>query len=118
MSIRQLLVLGPFTLSLVALPCYAGPCTKDLERIQLLVDAKLNAVAAAGPTTGQSVGAQMHRQPTPGSMAQAEQKLGELPPATITKVKDAIARARSADAAGDAAGCQQALSEVEREIAP
>jgi len=44
--------------------------------------------------------------------------LGELSPATITKVKDAIARARSADAAGDSAGCQQALSEVEREIAP
>jgi len=29
-----------------------------------------------------------------------------------------MTRARSADAAGDAAGCQQALSEVERQIAP
>jgi hypothetical protein len=118
MTIRQLLAFGAFALSLVALPCQAGPCTKDLERIQLLVNAKLGAVAAAGPTADQSAAAQMHRQPTPGSIAQAEQKLGELSPTIIEKVKAAMTRARSADTAGDGAGCQQALSEVEHEIGP
>jgi len=116
MTVRRLLAVSPFALSLLALPCQAGPCSKDLERIQLLVDARLNAIAAAGPTAGQSTAAQMHRQPTPRSMAEAEQKLGELSPSAIEKVKDAMTRARSADAAGDAAGCQQALDEVERGI--
>ena len=118
MTVRQLLVISPFALSLVALPCQAGPCSKDLERIQLLADARLNAIAAAGPTADQSTAAQLHRQPTPRSMAEAEQKLGELSPVAIEKVRDALTRARSADAAGDTVGCQQALAEVEREIGP
>ena len=54
MTVRQLLVIGPFALSLLALPCQAGPCSKDIERIQVLIDAKLNAIAAAGPTADQS----------------------------------------------------------------
>jgi len=118
MAIRQLLVISPFALSLLALPCQAGPCSKDIERVQSLIDAKLNAIAAAGPSAGQSVEAQMHRQPTPRSMVEAERKLGELSPSTIEKVRDAIARARNADAAGDEAACQRALDEVQREIGP
>ena len=78
MTVSQLLVIGPFALSLLALPCQAGPCSQDIERIQVLIDAKLNAIAAAGPAADQSTAAQMHRQPTPRSMAQAESKLGEL----------------------------------------
>ena len=118
MTVRRLLIISPFALSLLALPCQAGPCSKDIERIQVLIDTKLNAIAAAGPTADQSTAAQLHRQPTPGSIAQAEQKLGELSPSTIEKVKDAMTRARSADTAGDADGCQRALAEVQNQIGP
>jgi hypothetical protein len=116
MTVCRLLVISPLALCLLALPCQAGPCSTDVERIQVRIDTKLNAIAAAGPAADQSTAAQMHRQPTPGSIAQAEQKLGELSPDAIAKVKDAMTRARGADAAGDAAGCQRALDEVEREI--
>jgi hypothetical protein len=118
MAIRRLLVISPFALSLLAVPCQAGPCSKDLERVQVLIDTKLNAIAAAGPTADQSASAQLHRQPTPGSIAQAEQKLGELSPSTIENVKAAMTRARSADAAGDADGCNRALAEVRSHIGP
>ena len=84
--------------------------------MQAKIDARLNALAAAGPSTGQSVGAQMHRQPTPGSIANVERKLGELSVDTIKKVNDAMLRAHNADIAGDKSGCGSALVEVEREI--
>ena len=118
MTVRQLLVISPFALSLLTLPCQAGPCSKDIERIQVLIDTKLNAVAAAGPSAEQSSEAQMHRQPTPRSMAEAESKLGELSPSTIAKVRAAMVRAHNADIAGDADGCNKALAEVRDQIGP
>ncbi len=118
MTIRQLLLLSPLALSLLALPCQAGPCSKDIERVQVLIDTKLNAVAAAGPSADQSSEAQMHRQPTPRSMAEAESKLGELSPGTIAKVRAAMVRAHNADIAGDADGCNRALAEVQSQIGP
>jgi hypothetical protein len=118
MTVRRLLVISPFALALLALPCQAGPCSKDIERIQVLVDARLNAIAAAGPPADQSTAAQLHRQPTPRSMAEVEQKLGELSPGAIAKVKDALTRARGTDAAGDADGCNRALAEVQSQIGP
>jgi hypothetical protein len=118
MTIRQLLVISPLVLSLLTLPCQAGPCAKDIDRVQTLIDARLNAVAAAGPSAGQSVEAQIHRQPTPRSMAEAERKLGELSPSTIAKIKEVMARARDADAGGDMAACQQALADAQRELGP
>jgi hypothetical protein len=118
MTVRRLLVISPFALAFLALPCQAGPCSKDIERIQVLVDARLNAIAAAGPAAEQSTAAQLHRQPTPGSMAEAEQKLGELSPSAIEKVKAAMTRARNADAAGDADGCNRALAEIQSKIGP
>ena len=58
-------------------PSLAGPCTAEIAQAQAAVDARIEAIAGAGPTGSQSVGAQLHRQPTPGSMAQAEGRLGE-----------------------------------------
>ena len=91
----------------------SGARAKDIERIRILINQKLDA-AAAGPTANQTVGAQMHRQP--GSIAAAESKLGELSPKRIEAVKDARTRARNANIAGDSEGCARALSEVQREI--
>jgi hypothetical protein len=107
MTARLLIVSA--SLFLPALPCLAGPCTKDIEN-------RLNATAAAGPTAKQSTGAQMHRQPTPGSIANAERKLGELSPGTIVTVKEAMDRAQKADAAGDESGCRKILEQIARSI--
>lgn len=84
--------------------------------MQARIEARLHALAAAGPSAKQSVEAQRHRQPTPGSMASAERQLGELSPSAIVKVNAAMDRAQKADAAGDAAACKQALAEVEQAI--
>ena len=118
MTIRQFVLIGVSGLLLSTLPCRAGPCTKDIESMQVRIEAHLHALAAAGPSAKQSVGAQIHRQPTPDSVANAERKLGDLSPATIVKVNDAMNRAQKADAAGDESGCRQALAEVARIIAP
>lgn len=118
MTIRQLLVISTSTLFLLTLPCQAGPCSKDVARTQAIVDAKLELLAAAGPSASQGTGAQLHRQPTPRSMAETEIKLGALSPAVLEKIEDAMARARKADIAGDTNACEQALSEVLRAIGP
>ena len=86
----------------------AGPCTADIAQ----TERQIHQAQAAGdpddagaPTGKQSVGAQLHHQPTPGSVGNAE-----------TKARDAAAaaleRARTADAAGDAARCAQALADA------
>jgi hypothetical protein len=116
MTIRQLLVISASAFSLLTLPCDAGPCSQDISRFQTDIDAKLNALATAGPSEKQGVGAQMHRQPTPRSIAVAESKTGDLPQSAIEKVKDAMDRARKADAAGDQPTCESALSDVQRII--
>jgi hypothetical protein len=64
----------------------------------------------------QGAAAQMHRQPTPGSIAGAEQKLGEG--ASFEPALSALAQARQADTAGDKAACERALAEVSRLIGP
>lgn len=111
MAVRQLLVVSAFLFPLTQ-PCQAGPCTKDIEAMQARIDARLSAMAAAGPSAKQSVRAQLHRQPNRGSIASAERKLGELSPETIVKVNAAMDRAQKADAAGDESGCRKALAEV------
>src|SRR5919198_1056655 len=47
----------------------AGPCSDDIARIE----AKLRRPGSdVGPTERQTLGAQLHRQPTPGSVERAE----------------------------------------------
>jgi hypothetical protein len=118
MTLRPSLAIGALALCFLTLPCLAGPCSKDIAGMQARIDARLNALAAAGPSAKQSVEAQTHRQPTPRSMASAERELGELSPNTIVKVNEAMERAQKADAAGDDTGCRRALDEVARIIGP
>jgi hypothetical protein len=97
-------------------PALAGPCTAEIDRAQVRLDSRIDAVAGAGATGTQSSAAEAHRQPTPGSVARAEEKLGEgtsLEPALA-----ALAQARKADAEGDRAGCETALGEVVRIVGP
>jgi hypothetical protein len=108
-----------FALSGVALfasatASYAGPCAPDIDAMQRRIDAALEAKAAGGPAGKQGTAAGMSRQPTPQSMAAAEEKLGDIPAATVEAMKQAMARARTADSAGDESACEAALGEVTR----
>jgi hypothetical protein len=86
--------------------------------MQAQVDARLQAKAAAGPAARESTAATMDRQPTPGSIAAAEARLGEVSPQTIKAVAAAMARAREADRAGDKSAWEQARADVQRAIGP
>jgi hypothetical protein len=96
----------------IILAC-AGVCSDAVESMQARVDARLDAIAGAGRAAPESAGALMHRQPTPNSVAAAEEKLGELSPEKIGTLRAAMARARDADAAGDKAACERALAEAQ-----
>jgi len=51
-------------------------------------------------------------------MAAAEAKVGGLSPETIEQIRGSMARARTADAAGDNVACKEALAEVQSVIGP
>lgn len=101
-------VMGVVALCLLTVPGQAGPCTKDIERMDDRINAWLDKVAASEPEKRQSLGAQEHRQPTPRSIAEAE----GVPSATIARARDAMERARQADRTGDKATCEKALAEI------
>jgi hypothetical protein len=74
----------------------AGPCTAQIEQLESQIHlAASNPVV--GPTTPQTVNAQLHRQPTPGAVEHGEAKANADGDA-------ALERARKADAQGDASG--------------
>ena len=60
---------------------------------------------AGEPSAPQSVGAQLHHQPTPGSVQSAEHK-------ARADSEAALNRARKADAEGNASACAKALTEA------
>ena len=85
----------------------AGPCAAEIDQLQAAVDARIDITAGTGETARESTAATAHRQPTPGSIAQAEQSLGEG--SGYGQALASLAQAREADRAGDAASCERAL---------
>ena len=77
MSIHRLGMLGAAALGLWIVPGQAGPCSPDIDRMQARVDGLIAATAAAGPVGRESRAATTHHQPTPGSIAAAEERLGD-----------------------------------------
>jgi hypothetical protein len=114
----SILVLSAAMLTGSAVAGYASVCTDAIDSVQARFDARLDAVAGAGRAAPESAGALMHRQPTPGSIAAAEEKLGELSAERMQSVRAAMSRAREADAAGDKAACERALEEAQAAIGP
>jgi hypothetical protein len=102
------------SLSISIVSCLAGPCTPEIERMQASVDAMAAAAAAAGPAGRQSTAAMTHRQPTPGSIAEAASKLGEA--ARTRRAQAVLEEARAADRAGDTRACERALADLRRDI--
>ena len=112
MTSQRLTVLSAAAFVASTIPAYAGPCSQQIAQVQAQVDAKLAANAATGPAAPESPGALLNRQPTPGSIAAAESRLGELSPEVTTAIAAGMARARQADLAGDQSACEEALAAV------
>ena len=112
MTILRLLVPTVAALALSATASAAGPCTQQIAQVQAQIDAKLAANAASGSAAPESPGALLSRQPTPGSIAAAESKLGELSQEVMATLATGMARAREADLSGDQKACEEALAAV------
>jgi hypothetical protein len=104
--------------SAAASVAYAGPCSDQIDAIQARIDAKLQAKAAAGPTAKEGIAAGMGVQPTPRSIAVAEEKLGEISPRKVKAIKRGMTRARVADKVADLRACRKALAAVQRALGP
>jgi hypothetical protein len=102
-------------LALWTVPVHAGPCAQEVDRAWIQLDAKIRARIAAGPSAPQNTIGLLHHQPTPNSIAAAENALGErwLP---VEAAVTALARAREADRAGDRNACEQALAQTQRAV--
>ena len=118
MSLQRSLVVCAAALAASMSAGYAGPCSHEIDRVVAEINAKLEAKAASGPSARESTAATTHRQPTPGSIAAAEAKLGDVSSQKVEVIAAAMARARKADQAGDQSACEQALADVQRAIGP
>lgn len=79
-------------------------CADGIARTAAALDA---LQSGSGATAGhQSTAAQLHRQPTPRSLKRARQRSA----ADQQHDREALQRARAANAAGDETACQKALS--------
>ncbi len=88
--------------------CNAGPCTSQIAQLEQQIQgaqATSPQGGAGDPSAPQSVGAQLHHQPTPGSVERAEHR-------ALADGDAALESARKADAAGDASACAKALAEA------
>ena len=91
---------------LLSTSAHAGPCSNAIAQFEQTVRQSANN-PDAGPTARQSIGAQLDRQPTPGSVARAEAR-------AQTTFEGALARAKRLDARGNRAGCTRALAAAQR----
>jgi hypothetical protein len=78
MSIQRALAVCVAMIAASVSASFASPCSQDIDRTQAMIDAKLEAQAAAGRSARESTAATLHRQPTPGSIAAAEVNLGDI----------------------------------------
>jgi hypothetical protein len=84
--------------------------------VQAKIDAMLETKAADGlPATAEAMAA-TSPQPTPRSPEIVEERMGEISPQMVNAIRQAMARARAADDAGDKATCEQALADVRRTL--
>src|SRR5262249_1342329 len=92
------------TVGLGVASAQAGPCSSEIAQFEQAVRQSAGN-PNAGPFARQSIGAQLHRQPTPRSIKPAEEQAQAAFDATL-------ARAKELDAQGDRAGCTKALTDA------
>jgi hypothetical protein len=115
MKSRKQLILSALVVTLLTQPSLASSCSRGIDRAWVQVNAKLHARVAAGRSAPQGTIALLHHQPTPSSVAAAEETLVDiwLP---IETALAALARAREADGINDRIACERALGEVQSVI--
>jgi hypothetical protein len=101
---RALIAVAVLGLSLAA--AHAGPCSEKIAQFEQAVRQSAGN-PNAGPMAPQSIGAQLDRQPTPGSVKRAQERAQATFAATL-------ARAKRLDAQGNRAGCTRALAAAKR----
>ena len=112
--VRNIIAPTATALVLIAAPAHAGPCTDRIYQSDLAVEKLLDAAAANGAPAPQSSFATLHRQPTPATVASAEQKAGALSSAQVEAITEKLDAARDADDKGDRTACETALNEADR----
>ena len=84
----------------------SGPCTSQIEQFERQIG-RASSSAKNGPTAPQSIEAQLHHQPTPETVRNAERKAN-------ADAAAALQRARQADTDDNPAACAKALDEAKR----
>jgi len=110
MDRSRILTLATIGLLAGGFAAQAGPCTNQITQLEGQIARSQTSQPAGGagePTAPQSIGAQLHRQPTPRSVRSAERVANADGDA-------ALDRARQADDAGNATLCDEALREAKR----
>ncbi len=82
----------------------AGACTEEIAKLQKVAD-DTRAHGFTGPTANQSIGAQLHHQPTPESIAVAENMASG-------KVDAVLASAKKSDDEGKEADCMSSIEKA------
>ena len=120
MQIMRLLTSGAVALctSLPVAHAASASCSNDIDRMQARIDARIEAIAAAGPFVPPGISAGMGVQPTPFGMTVVEERMGEVPRDRVNAIRDAMAQARAASSAGHYKICEQALVRVRRLMRP
>ena len=118
MSVQRVAISTAAIFAVAVTTAQAGPCSGEIDRAQARIDARLAATATTGAGASETPAALLHRQPTPGSIAKAEEGLGELSVEKAISVQRGMEEARAADRVGDARACAAALNAVERALGP
>jgi hypothetical protein len=85
---------------------HSGPCTSQIEQLERQIG-HASSSAKSSPTAPQSIEAQLHHQPTPETVRNAERKANADAAAVLQ-------RARQADTDDNPAACAKALDEAKR----
>jgi hypothetical protein len=101
---KALIAGAVLVLSLAA--AHAGPCSEKIAQFEQAVRQSAGN-PNAGPMARQSIGAQIDRQPTPGSVKRAQER-------AQSTFAAALARAKRLDAQGNRAACTRALAAAKR----
>src|SRR5438876_7268413 len=99
-------IIAATALCLGVASAHAGPCTHKIAQFEQAVRQSAGN-PGAGPMAPQSIGAQLDRQPTPGSVKRAEER-------AQASFDAAMARAKRLDAQGNRSGCTRALAAAKR----